>query len=445
MYADVEGLHSEPPIELDDIPPTTVDSSVLSWHPKLTPYRLCVLSLTISLGTAKAIATYRNESVVPITIEWFSGVVVFLVLYVSGNYEYETNRKTSWFFDYDCMNFIWRTLRRYSLRAPNYRTDERSVERLIKPLHPPVTGYRILVTFTAFCFGMVKSSLSYRGLSTAPTTIEWIFGVVVTSSLYWFGLYEASSTEVLPSMFEIDYSRPLFEGGVAVTFMTGHILALIITVGWTYLWYSGLVALWGGGSTSPKEGPPPTQYERFFEIVFSIVWSIMGAGMGMGTGIAGSCVVLWSMGRTVVPLVVSATEKVKMIIGLQDRDDGMDIYTWLRSAVPEVPEAIVHPSPALSLIYDGLVFVLLILGYTTGHALAFILAFGWTLLWVFGIIEVWKSFSEPSQGINMLFTWGFGLLWSIGACIATVIGTFGSLAVLWSFFSPLTGRVWLTS
>ncbi|TFK31736.1 hypothetical protein BDQ12DRAFT_92571 [Crucibulum laeve] len=468
MYSDVEDLHSAPLIELDDIPPTTVDSTALSWHPKLTPYRLCVVSLTISLGTAKAIATYRKESVAPITVEWFSGVVVFLALYLCGIYEYEINRETSWFFDLDCMNFIWRTLRRYSLQAPNYRTDERSVERLIKPPHPPVTGYRMLVTFTAICFGMVKSSLSYRGLSTAPTTIEWIFGVVVTLGLYWFGLYEVSSTEVLPSMFEVDCSRSLFEGGVAVIFMTSHILALIITIGWTYIIYSALVGLWSHGLISPKEpGPPSTEYERFFELAFTLMLSSICACAVM-EGIAVSCGVLWCMGKTVAPLVAEAMEKLKAIIGFQDRDSGMDMHASLLSVVPEVQEVIIRgPSPALRLIYDGfkyslssppelhvltslpVVFVLLILGYIIGHTLAFFITIGWTLLCVFGIIQTRKFFSEPSLATQGMFTmiciWVFGMLLPVPAIsVATVIGAFGSLAVLWSFFSPLTGRVGLT-
>lgn len=57
--------------------PTT---SMETWHPKLTPYRLLVLFTTIGLGTAKAYATSRGVSLAATTIEWIAAVVVFIML-----------------------------------------------------------------------------------------------------------------------------------------------------------------------------------------------------------------------------------------------------------------------------------------------------------------------------------------------------------------------------
>ncbi|TFK35233.1 hypothetical protein BDQ12DRAFT_688434 [Crucibulum laeve] len=37
-----------------------------------------------------------------------------------------------------------------------------------------MTAYRFLITTTTIIFGMGKATLSYFGLSTAPTTAEWI-------------------------------------------------------------------------------------------------------------------------------------------------------------------------------------------------------------------------------------------------------------------------------
>ena len=50
------------------------------WHPKITVYRLLIISTTISLGSAKAAATFHGKSYVSITIEWVAGVAVFCLL-----------------------------------------------------------------------------------------------------------------------------------------------------------------------------------------------------------------------------------------------------------------------------------------------------------------------------------------------------------------------------
>jgi hypothetical protein len=51
----------------------------LSWHPKISPYRFIVFSIPLAVGTAKAISSQKGNVTVPITLEWISGVVVFLV------------------------------------------------------------------------------------------------------------------------------------------------------------------------------------------------------------------------------------------------------------------------------------------------------------------------------------------------------------------------------
>lgn len=52
-----------------------------AWHPKLTPYRLLSILLPVCLGTIKAVALQQGKQNEPITLEWISGVVVF-ILYV---------------------------------------------------------------------------------------------------------------------------------------------------------------------------------------------------------------------------------------------------------------------------------------------------------------------------------------------------------------------------
>jgi hypothetical protein len=49
------------------------------WHPKVTPYRLLSVLLPACLGTVKAAALQQGAKNEPITLEWISGVVVFIV------------------------------------------------------------------------------------------------------------------------------------------------------------------------------------------------------------------------------------------------------------------------------------------------------------------------------------------------------------------------------
>jgi hypothetical protein len=55
------------------------DNEPVRWHPKITIYRLVVLLTTVCLGVGKAITSARGVVVVPVTLEWVSGVVVFVL------------------------------------------------------------------------------------------------------------------------------------------------------------------------------------------------------------------------------------------------------------------------------------------------------------------------------------------------------------------------------
>jgi hypothetical protein len=48
-----------------------------------------------------------------------------------------------------------------------------------KRWHPRLTGYRILTVVLTAGFGLSKAALSYCGQSTVPTTLDWLYGVVV--------------------------------------------------------------------------------------------------------------------------------------------------------------------------------------------------------------------------------------------------------------------------
>ena len=49
------------------------------WHPKISPYRFIVFLIPLVIGTVKAVSAQKGSVTTPITLEWISGVAVFLV------------------------------------------------------------------------------------------------------------------------------------------------------------------------------------------------------------------------------------------------------------------------------------------------------------------------------------------------------------------------------
>ncbi|TDL19101.1 hypothetical protein BD410DRAFT_792523 [Rickenella mellea] len=70
--------------------------------------------------------------------------------------------------------------------------------------HPTITPFRLMITCLTAGFGMSKAWLAYRGLPTFPTTLEWVFGVMVTIALFWLGLYEEEAPQSCSWLFEKD-------------------------------------------------------------------------------------------------------------------------------------------------------------------------------------------------------------------------------------------------
>jgi hypothetical protein len=50
-----------------------------SWHPKISPYRFIMFLIPLAIGTVKAVLSQKGSVTTPITLEWISGVVIFLV------------------------------------------------------------------------------------------------------------------------------------------------------------------------------------------------------------------------------------------------------------------------------------------------------------------------------------------------------------------------------
>ena len=70
---------------------------------------------------------------------------------------------------------------RYSL-APLYDPDAQAFKDTWIPSDLPfkVTPWRAINTAVIFSFGLAKAIATYRGLSTAPTTLDWMLGVTWT-------------------------------------------------------------------------------------------------------------------------------------------------------------------------------------------------------------------------------------------------------------------------
>ncbi|KDR70538.1 hypothetical protein GALMADRAFT_877822 [Galerina marginata CBS 339.88] len=178
-----------------------------SWHPKITPYRLIVLSTTVILGSAKALLTERGSIIVPITLEWLTGTVLFLL--VSAYDSRETIPPSlSWLFDNDCMELVWSLREFLSGRSrPRYFSDEKPAIVDGYTDQPPITAYRILVCSAVISFGVSKAVLSYSDLSAAVAWTDWALAVPVTTLLYILGLYEYNSSNMWSDFFIVDRSQ----------------------------------------------------------------------------------------------------------------------------------------------------------------------------------------------------------------------------------------------
>ncbi|TDL15767.1 hypothetical protein BD410DRAFT_756059, partial [Rickenella mellea] len=95
--------------------------------------------------------------------------------------------------------------------------------------HPALTGYRLILITLTVSFGLSKALLAYRGRSSQPTTLEWIFGVVIGLILYWLGWYEDKDEMFyrIPWLFEKDYRRPV-TGVFRTIFLAISIIAAVI-------------------------------------------------------------------------------------------------------------------------------------------------------------------------------------------------------------------------
>ena len=97
-------------------------------------------------------------------------------------YEETTNRYFTWLFNVDCMEYLWAFLGNFTgFSRPHYISDEIGARDQPAAIHPPVTGYRIIVTLVVAIVGMTKSALLYGQQPTEATTLECVFGVGIVT------------------------------------------------------------------------------------------------------------------------------------------------------------------------------------------------------------------------------------------------------------------------
>ncbi|KAI0050814.1 hypothetical protein FA95DRAFT_1676490 [Auriscalpium vulgare] len=72
--------------------------------------------------------------------------------------------------------------------------------------HVKLTGYRLFNMALAIAVATAKAVLSYKGFSTAPVALEWIFGGAGAVGLYYLGFYETVQPPLWPWFFHEDHS-----------------------------------------------------------------------------------------------------------------------------------------------------------------------------------------------------------------------------------------------
>jgi len=72
------------------------------------------------------------------------------------------------------------------------------------PLGVKLTVYRLLNMATILSFCIAKGILTYKGLSTIPTTLDCVLGGVLAVVLYWVSLYEGRDSKKWEWFFQVD-------------------------------------------------------------------------------------------------------------------------------------------------------------------------------------------------------------------------------------------------
>jgi len=129
----------------------------------------------VDFGSGGILIVSFGDSVACINLRWVS-------FYLLGTYEETNNRYFTRLFNFDCMKSLWVFLEKLTgFRRPYYISDEIDARDRAAGVHPPLTGYRILVTVVVVTVGMTKSALLYGQQPTEASIVECVFGVGIVT------------------------------------------------------------------------------------------------------------------------------------------------------------------------------------------------------------------------------------------------------------------------
>ncbi|KAH6907470.1 hypothetical protein BKA70DRAFT_1562992 [Coprinopsis sp. MPI-PUGE-AT-0042] len=411
-------------------------SRVPQWHPKITISRLFVIGSTLALGPVKAVMSYRGDTVASVTIEWITTIVIFLIFLALSSCECQQNARPAWLFQYDTLELVWNLARRLSLHPPAYETEERPIELVVKPRHPPVTIYRMLVTSIVLGFGMAKATLSYMGETTEPITIEWVSGVVLAICLYILGLYEQSSTRVLPSLFEEDYVNEFLHSGNIFVWVLIYSVGLFITGGWTYLWITQLYLAWFTDGGLVDLSKASSTLEGLLIRSVTILWLPCVIVFAIGLGLWRTPLLLGSLFRLIGPELTTSALHIGSFLhrglGLPEISSGsrlQGLAQALKRFTAKIKKSLPSTEMPNSLSSLGKP-VSAILVYVVVHAFALLLSLGFIALWATILYAYVASFQ-----VLPWYEWGWSALFCISGFLGTIVGIGFTLYVVAAFFN----------
>jgi len=80
------------------------------------------------------------------------------------------------------MEYFWTFLEKFTcFHRWHYISDEIDTQHLAADIHPPLTGYRIMVTVVVATGGMIKSAFLYGQEPKEATAVECVFGVGIVT------------------------------------------------------------------------------------------------------------------------------------------------------------------------------------------------------------------------------------------------------------------------
>jgi len=144
----------------------------------LSQFHLCFHYSRVDSGSGSILIVSFGNSV-RLATTYIGHWVSFHLL---GAYEETSNRYFTWLFNFDYMEYLWAFLENFiGFSRPYYISDEIHARHQAAGIHPPLTGYRILVTVVVASVGMTKSALLYGQQPTEATTVECVFGVGIVT------------------------------------------------------------------------------------------------------------------------------------------------------------------------------------------------------------------------------------------------------------------------